>query len=187
VSEIDQAFAAAWGNPTAFAGWVGRVERPLRLSLRAFARAVDVEGVMQETLLRMWTLAHDAERPLTGEDASLRFAIVMARNFARNEARRLGRERLLPPEDMPEQPTLPEPPADPRLRQLIADCLGKISARPLAALRARMRRQGLASDRAIARDLGVSLNAFLQNIVRARKQLAECLERHAVPLEEILR
>jgi DNA-directed RNA polymerase specialized sigma24 family protein len=88
---------------------------------------------------------------------------------------------------MPEQPTLPEPPADPRLRQLIADCLGKISARPLAALRARMRRQGLASDRAIARDLGVSLNAFLQNIVRARKQLAECLERHAVPLEEILR
>ena len=30
---------------------MGRVERPIRFSLRAFARAVDVEGVVQETLL----------------------------------------------------------------------------------------------------------------------------------------
>src|SRR5262245_59510257 len=98
---------------------MGRVERPVRLSLRAFARAVDVEGVVQETLLRMWMFAQDRERELTGENASLRFAIGMARNIARNEARRLGRERLLPPEDMPEIPTLPEPASDPRLAQVI--------------------------------------------------------------------
>ena len=166
---------------------MGRVERPIRFSLRAFARAVDVEGVVQETLLRMWTLAKDRERELTGENASLRFAIGMARNIARHEARRLGRERLLPPEDMPEVPTLPEASSDPRLAQVIAECLGRIAGRPLAALRARMDRQGHMPDRQIAKDLGMTLNTFLQNIVRARRQLAECLTRRHVPLEEILR
>jgi RNA polymerase sigma factor (sigma-70 family) len=188
VSEIDAAFAGAReGDPRAFAVWMGRVERPIRLALRAYARAVDVEGVVQETLLRMWTLAQDRKRELTGESASLRFAIGMARNIARNEARRLGRERLLPPEDMPEMPTPPDPPSDPRLAQVIADCLRGLSVRPLAALRARMQQQGLRPDREIAERLGMSLNAFLQNIVRARRQLAACLTRHQVPLEEILR
>ena len=166
---------------------MGRVERPVRLSLRAYARAVDVEGVVQETLLRMWTFAQDGKRELTGENASLRFAIGMARNIARNEARRLGRERLLPPEDMPDIPTPPEPVSDPRLAQAIAECLGRLSGRPLTALRARMQQQGLLPDREIARRLGMSLNGFLQNIVRARRQLGACLTRHQVPLEEILR
>jgi len=74
----------------AFADWMGRVERLIRLSLRRFARAADVEGVVQETLMRMWLLAREPERRLTGEDASLRYALGMARNIARSEARRLG-------------------------------------------------------------------------------------------------
>ena len=188
MSEIDAAFAGAReGDPVAFTKWMGRVERPIRLSLRAYARAVDVEGVVQETLLRMWTLAQDPERSLTGENASLRFAIGMARNLARNEARRLGRERLLPPEDMPEIPTPPQPHSDPRLARAIADCLERLAGRPLTALRARMQKQGLLPDREIATSLGMSVNAFLQNIVRARRQLAACLTRLQVPLEEILR
>mgnify|MGYP003694697225 CR=1 FL=1 len=136
----------------------------------------------------MWTLAKDRERELTGENASLRFAIGMARNIARHEARRLGRERLLPPEDMPEVPTLPEASSDPRLAQVIAECLGRIAGRPLAPrLRRAWTGRSHMPDRQIAKDLGMTLNTFLQNIVRARRQLAECLTRRHVPLEEILR
>src|SRR5262249_10501265 len=113
--------------------------------------------------------------------------IGMARNIARNEARRLGRERLLPPEDMPEIPTPPEPPSDPRLARAIADCLELLTGRPLTALRARMRSQGLLPHRELPKGLRMSVNVLLQNIVRARRQLAACLTRHQVPLEEILR
>lgn len=45
------------GDREAFAEWMGMVEIPLRRSLSRFARAVDVEVVMQETLLRMWLVA----------------------------------------------------------------------------------------------------------------------------------
>ncbi|HEY6866594.1 MAG TPA: hypothetical protein VI792_05010 [Candidatus Eisenbacteria bacterium] len=188
MSGIDLAFAGACaGSERAYADWMGRVERPIRLSLRPYARAVDVEGVVQETLLRMWTFALDRGRDLAGPDASLRFAIGMARNIARNEARRLGRERLLPPDEMPEIPVLPDPPSDPALAAAIAACLERVARRPLAALRARIERQGGIADREIAATLGMTLNAFLQNIVRARRQLARCLELKRVPLEEILR
>src|SRR5262249_951801 len=100
VTDVDELFTAARrGNRAAFRLWVGRVERPMRASLHPFALSVDVEGVVQEALLRMWVLASDTEgRELTGENASLRFAIGLARNIARNEARRNGRLHCLPPE-----------------------------------------------------------------------------------------
>jgi DNA-directed RNA polymerase specialized sigma24 family protein len=188
VTEVDDRFAAARrGDLAAFTAWMGRVERPIRRSLEPFARAVDVEGIVQETLMRMWIFATDTAsgRELAGPDASLRFAIGMARNLARNEARRTRRERYLPPDELPDVPVQPDPPPDPSLRRAIADCMKRIARRPRQALEARLRRQHEDGDRRIARSLGMSLNAFLQNIVRARQQLTRCLEKRGVPLEEI--
>jgi len=187
VTGIDQAFAGVCaGDEDAFAGWMGRVERPIRLSLRPFARAVDVEGVVQETLLRMWLYARDRGAALEGENASLRFAIGMARNLARNEARRSRREVCLPPDERTEVPVPPEPGPDPGLAKAISDCLQQLVGRRLEALRARLEMAPFASDREISQSVGMTLNTFLQNIVRARRQMADCLQSKNVPLSEIL-
>jgi DNA-directed RNA polymerase specialized sigma24 family protein len=187
VSAIDSAFAKArTGDRDAFADWMGSAELPIRLSLQRFVQAVDVEGVVQETLLRMWILSQDRGRELEGENASLRFALGVARNLARAEARRMGRERLLPPEDLPEPAVDPEPVSDPGLRRAIMECVAKLAAKPLEALRARMRLSALMPDRDIAARAGMKLNTFLQNIVRARKHVADCLERKGIALEEAI-
>jgi DNA-directed RNA polymerase specialized sigma24 family protein len=187
LSAIDTAFAKARaGDRDAFADWMGGVELPIRVSLRRFVQAVDLEAVMQETLLRMWILSQDRGRTLEGEDASLRFAIGVARNLARAEARRMGRERLLPPENLPEPAVDPEPVSDPGLRRAIMECVEKLAAKPLQALRARMRFCAFMPDRDIAARAGMKLNTFLQNIVRARKQVANCLERKGISLQEAM-
>jgi RNA polymerase sigma factor (sigma-70 family) len=187
MSDVDSLFQAAGrGDVAAFAGWMGRVERPIRLSLRSYARAVDVEGVVQETLLRMWLLARDPERSLTGDDASLRYAIGMARNIARSEARRLGREVHLPLDDSPEAVAPADPPSDPRLARFIQECFEKLSRKPREALLARVRYGATTPDRSVAKLLQMSPNTFWQNIARARRQLADCLRGKGVPLEEIL-
>ena len=188
MTRIDLLFARARdGDAEAFAGWMGSVELPIRSRLQRFARAVDVESIVQETFLRMWVLARDRERELSGENASLRFALGLARNLARAEARRLGRERLLPPEDVPDVPVEPDPPSDPGLRRAILECIERVAKRPLAALRARLAFGALAPDRDIARMVGMTVNTFLQNIVRARRQVAECLEQKGIVLGEVLR
>jgi len=187
VTTIDAAFAhARAGSHEAFAVWMGGVELPIRLSLRRFAQAVDVEAVMQETLLRMWLLSQERAHDLSRENASLRFAIGVARNIARSEARRWGREKLLPPDDFPEAVVNPEPLSDQGLRRAIQECLARVAARPREALRGRMDFGGLMPDRDIAQSLRMTLNTFLQNIVRARKQVAACLERKGISLEEAL-
>src|SRR5205823_8561265 len=72
---VEDAFRLARsGNPETFAEWMGMAEIPLRRILRRFARAVDVEVVVQETLVRMWLLASDPEWVLEGNNASLKFA-----------------------------------------------------------------------------------------------------------------
>lgn len=187
MTPIDRLFARARdGDPDAFADWMGSVELPIRRRLQRFARAVDVESILQETFLRMWILARDPVRELSGENASLRFALGMARNLAREEARRVGRERLLPPGDLPDVSVEPDPPADPGLRRAILECIEMLARKPLAALRARLASGCVLPDREIARQIGMSVNTFLQNIVRARRQVADCLERKGIPLHEVL-
>lgn len=186
MSQIDTLFAAAReGDVPSFGEWMGSVELPIRLSLRRFARAVDVESVVQETLLRMWTLVKDKERTLEGENASLRFALGMARNIARSEARRFGKEVLLPPDEMPEVEVPPEPTPDHGLRAAILGCIEKLAQKPMTALRARLDMGALRPDRDLAASLGMTLNTFLQNITRARRQVAVCLERQGIELEGI--
>jgi DNA-directed RNA polymerase specialized sigma24 family protein len=168
----------------AFGDWMGRVERPIRLSLFRFARSVEPEAVLQETLMRMWLLAQEA-RELTGPGASLRFAIGMARNIARSEARRRGREVPLPADDDLE-PTPPEPPADPGLARAIRDCLGRLTGQAAKAIRARIEDGHRLSDRALAQLLGMTTNTLLQNIVRARRKIADCLEGKGIPREDFI-
>jgi RNA polymerase sigma-70 factor (ECF subfamily) len=186
LTEIDGLFTSAReGDVDSFEAWMGSVELPIRLSLRRFARAVDVESIVQETFLRMWVLAIDKERALEGDNASLRFALGVARNLARSEARRFGKEVLLPPEDMPEVEVPPDPAPDHGLRAAILGCIEKLARRPMTALRARLGGGGLSPDRDLAAELGMTLNTFLQNITRARRQVAVCLERQGVELEGI--
>jgi len=88
-SRLDELFALVrLGEPEAFAEWMGMAELPLRRSLRRFARAVDVEAVMQEMFMRMWLVASDPQRSLEGTAASLKFAFRVARNVALEETRR---------------------------------------------------------------------------------------------------
>jgi DNA-directed RNA polymerase specialized sigma24 family protein len=187
LTEVDRLFAAArTGDVESFEQWMGSVELPIRLSLSRFARVVDAESVVQETLLRMWILANGTERTLEGENASLRFALGVARNLARAEARKAGHEVTLPPEELPEVPVQPDPPPSPALRKKILDCIEKLARQPREALTARIRQGGMIPDPEIAASLNMTRNTFFQNITRARKQIERCLEQAGVSLREVL-
>lgn len=183
---MDEEFRLARaGDMEAFARWMGIVELPLRRSLRRFARAVDVEVTVQETLVRMWLVARDPGRQLTGAGASLKFAFRVARNVAMEEIRRSRQDRfvdLVNLDDLPEGIVTPDPP-DPALRRAIEDCIGRLPGQPRAALAARTSGR---PDRELAAGLHMKLNTFLQNIVRARRLLADCLEKRGVRLGENL-
>jgi RNA polymerase sigma factor (sigma-70 family) len=187
LTEVDRAYRKAGeGSPAAFADWLGLVELPLRRGLRRFARRVDVESVMQEGLLRLWILAPTLD--LEGENASLRYAHVLMRNLAREEARRLSRQTRLDPEEidlLPAEAIEPDPPPDPHLRRIALACIDRLPRRPREAILARIEGEGKLSDRALAFALKMTQNTFFQNITRARKLIARCLERQGIKLEGI--
>jgi len=183
VTEIDTEFVSARlpapGGVEGFARWASLVERPLRASLRRFARAVDVEVVMQETLLRMWLVAQDASRSFHGENASLRFALRVGRNVALEEVRRTRAERWVAIEDLQasEEPSLPPAPVrDDGYLHAIRECIERLAGPAKTALLARLHGAHRFSDRYLASMIGMQPNTFLQNIVRARRSIAECLQ-----------
>ena len=172
------------GDPDAFALWMAGAELPLRRSLRPFAASVDTEAVMQETFLRVWTVAHRCE-PDGKANSLLRMAHRIARNLAIDETRRHGGvEGSTWPDGVPEPPD-PAPPADPILRKRIAECFAKLPGKPREAIDARLNTWGLHSDKVLAEELCMRLNTFLQNITRARRLLAECLLQYGIDLERI--
>ena len=182
--------AIAIGDKEAFASWVAGAEATLRGSLRTFAASVDVEAVLQETLLRVWQVAGRV-LPDGKANGLLGFAVRAARNLALSEARRRrftpstddeeGFERLL--ERLAGEGPAP---ADPFLRRAILACLGLLPLKPREALLARLEASGAESDHTIAARLGVKLNTLLQNVTRARRALAECLQGRGISLEEEL-
>lgn len=167
------------GDATAFGQWAAGAETRLRLSLSSFAHSVDTEAVVQETLLRVWQVAPRFE-PDGRANALLRFAIRCARNVAVSELRKTG--RAVPELDEREGEVAPIEP-DPALRRVILQCRELLPRRPGQALEQRLTRGRLASDRELAASLNMRLNTFLQNVGRARKLLAACLERHGVGVE----
>lgn len=167
-------------DPVAFGDWAAAAEAPLRRSLRSFAAAVDVEAVLQETLLRVWLVA-DRVAPDGRPNSLLRFALRVGRNAALDEVRR---RRVLPdeaPEPEPVEPALP----DPALRARLERCRGELKGPPRAAFEARLL-GGAASDAFLAQQLSMQTNTFLKNVGRARALLEECLRRAGVVLAEVL-
>lgn len=177
--------AIAGGDADAFARWMTGAERPLRESLRPLAAAVDVEAVVQESLLRIWQVAPRV-KPDGKPNSLLRMAVRIARNFAMSELRRARPvaeeaetlERLLASSEL-DAPHLP----DPLLRRLIAECREKLPRKPAAALMLRLDSAGGEPDESLANRAGMTLNTFLQNFTRARRALAECLKGRGFELE----
>ena len=180
--------AIASGDATAFGRWMAAAEPGMRDSLRSFAAVVDVEVVLQEALLRTWQIA-----PRVAADgranALLRVGVRIARNLAVSERRRA---RTVPSDNDAIDATLAgdaggagldAAPPDPMLRQAIAACAGQLPAQPARALKARLESAGDQDDEAIAGQLGMRKNTFLQNFTRARKLVAECLARQGIDLQ----
>ena len=187
MTQTDLAFLAIrGGNSYMFAKWLSMVEAPLRRSLHRYARDLDTEVILQETLTRMWMIGARG-KDLQGENASLLLAFGVLRNVRREEERRLklaGQRDGGRPEDHPDVAACNPAPADAGLRRAIVRCFEKLPGRPRKAMEARL--QGSTPDRDLAEELGMKLNTFLQNIVRARKVLARCLEESGVRLAEYL-
>jgi RNA polymerase sigma-70 factor (ECF subfamily) len=179
--------AIASGDTEAFGRWVGGAEHALRASLRSFAASVDTESVLQEALLRVWQVA-PRFIPDGKPHGLLRLARQIARNLALSECRR-HREGVLEPEALErslEAAALVPRTPDPLLRQALAECRERLPAKPAQALDARLESAGGEADAAIAARLGMRPNTFLQNFTRARKLLAECLEKRGVDLRREL-
>lgn len=186
VEPAEEAYRRArTGDMNSFGQWMSMVEIPLRRSLSRFARAVDVEAVVQETFVRMWLLAMDPGRSLEGSHSSLRFAYRVARNVALEEMRRYRRHRSLELDgidDLPEGQIRPQQP-DPALAAAIRRCIERLPAKPKHAILARLH-EGYRPDRDLAAALRMQHNTFLQNIVRARRLLRDCLERRGIVIAE---
>jgi len=175
------------GDATAFGQWVAGAEPLLRRSLRAFAAAVDAEAVVQETLLRAWQAAPRVV-PDGLPNGLLRLSLRAARNLAISELRR-QRVAATAVQELERRSTADVEawaPPDPLLRQRIADCQQKLPKQPARALAARLHDAGGGPDRNLAAAVGMQINTFLQNITRARKLLAACLERAGVDLGQEL-
>jgi RNA polymerase sigma-70 factor (ECF subfamily) len=177
------------GDAQAFGHWLAGAEPSLRAGLRPFAARVDTEAVLQEALLRIWQVAPRFV-PDGQPNGLLRLGMRIARNLALSEARKRqadgvedgALERMLAEA---ERVVSPEEP-DPLLREAIARCREKLPGKPGLALAQRLDHPG-ESDVALAEALKMKLNTFLQNFTRARKLLADCLERKGVRLAEVLR
>jgi RNA polymerase sigma factor (sigma-70 family) len=183
--------AIARGDAQAFARWLAGAELRVRESLRSFAAQVDVEAVLQETLLRVWQVAPRVERD-GRSDSLLRLAIRIARNLAIDELRRrrptpIDDSELLANLEADTTQLQASAPIDPMLRTQIVKCRDELPKKPAAALTARLEAAGGRADDELAAELGMKINAFLQNFTRARRMLAECLRRAGVDIDAEMR
>jgi RNA polymerase sigma-70 factor (ECF subfamily) len=170
--------AIAQGDAEAFGEFLASAEWELRESLRSFAKKLDVEAIVQESALRLWQVAPSFQ-PDGRPNGLLRLLVRIARNLAIDELRRRTRE-----ETRAEPPTVEVRDAlpDPALRKAIRDCLVELPAKPRLAIEARIESDGAEPDAALAFACEMRPNTFLQNVTRARKLLADCLQKKGVPL-----
>lgn len=173
------------GDTRMFGTWLSGAEPTVRASLRSFAAAVDVEAVLQESLLRIWQVAARFE-PDGRPNGLLRLAIRIARNLAVSEVRRT-RATPVDSEILEQTLTADAHDPDPLLRRAIAECRDALPARPRQAFDARLESGGGRDDTELAEALNMRLNTFLQNFTRARQMLADCLRKKGVDIAEELR
>jgi RNA polymerase sigma factor (sigma-70 family) len=169
------------GDTRAFGKWLAGAEPAVRNSLRSFAQAIDVESVIQETLLRVW---QTAPRFIPGArvNSLLGYAMRIGYNLAIDEVRRT---KAIPIDHEPLETALaaaedPTSVPDPILRRAIELCREKLPPQPRRAFDARLASAGGQDDSVLAANLGMQLNTFLQNFARARKAVAECLKQRGV-------
>ena len=186
--EVDELRAIAARDQTAFTRWFARCEIPLKRSLHSFAELVDVESIAQDTAFKVW---QDASRitPDGRPGFLLRWSKTVALNDARNKVRSSGHRRdhrvPLPNEDAPEAGTTS--PIDPFFRERIARCFERLQANQQRTFRARLDDGGVRADRDLATSIGMSFDAFRQNLARGRKALVACLGSFNIDVMEYLR
>jgi RNA polymerase sigma factor (sigma-70 family) len=168
------------GDTESFGRFMVASELPVRRSLRPFAARVDVEAVVQETFLRLWQVAPRFE-PDGRPNGLFRLGVRVARNLAL-DALKKRREQV--GVDLEDAAAFAPAEADPLLRSVIQTCLEKLPQQPGVALRARLESAGAEPDSEIAGRCAMKANTFLQNVTRARKLLASCLEAAGVVLSE---
>lgn len=178
ILDVDNyALAIAQKDRNAFAAWMSHCESPLRLSLATFARVVDTESVLQETLIRVWNVAPHFE-PDGKPNGLFRLAVRIGRNLAISELRKRKHDAA-PYEEGREAGGEWSPP-DPMLKKKIRECYGALPDAPRNVLLARLQSAGGDADEVLADRLRMKLNTFLQNFTRARKFIAECLKKAGI-------
>jgi DNA-directed RNA polymerase specialized sigma24 family protein len=173
------------GDRRAFAAWLGGAEASVRDSLRSFASVIDVEAVLQESLLRVWQVAPRFE-PDGRPNGLLRLGVRIARNLAVSEVRRTKATPVAPPKLDELENTAAPAVSDPLLREAIIDCRSKLPPKPRQALDSRLASGGAQDDAELAEAVGMRLNTFLQNFTRARALLADCLKKRGIVFEGLL-
>lgn len=174
--------AIAGRDARAFGKWLAGAEPRVRRSLRSFAHVLDAESVLQETLLRVWQTA-PRFTPDGAINGLVRYAIRIGHHLALQELRRL---RATPTDADTLEDVLaadaaaPISAPDPILRRAIGECRDRLRPQPRKALDARLASAGGKPDHELAGEVGMALNTFLQNVTRARQQLAECLEQRGI-------
>jgi DNA-directed RNA polymerase specialized sigma24 family protein len=172
------------GDTRAFGRWMAGAEGTIRDTLRSFATVIDVEAILQEALLRVWQVAPRFVadgRP----NGLLRLGIRIARNLAISEVRRT-KSRPVPEEDLERALRMEEQiggelsAPDPLLRDVLERCRDRLPEKPRLALDVRLGWEGARDDDALAAQVGMRVNTFLQNFTRARRMLAECLKKAGV-------
>ena len=170
----------------AFARWMAGAEHVIRARLRSFAAQIDVEAVLQETLMKAWEVAPRVEQD--GKPNSLlRLSFRIARNAAISEVRRLRVRPVVTGEfedqlDAASDGEMPATP-DPLLRRVIEMCRDKLPPKPRKVFDLRLSSRGGDSDKTLAAQIDMAANTFLQNFTRARKLLAQCLAQNGVELQ----
>lgn len=172
--------AIAIGDAEAFATFLACVEDPVRRSLKPFAARVDVEAVVQEAFLRIWQVAPRFV-PDGRDNGLLRLAFRVARNLALDELKRRREEPIDAAGDAASETALEPVFVDPLLAARIAECFDELPEQPRRAMGARLENEGCDPDSVLAERCRMKPNTFFQNVTRARRLLASCLEARGIP------
>jgi DNA-directed RNA polymerase specialized sigma24 family protein len=182
--EVAELEAIVGRDQDAFSRWLARCELALKRSLANYAQVVDVESVAQDTALRVWEQAATVT-PDHRPGFLLRWAVTVARNHARNQAKRAGREVPFLFDVLPASEGASGR-IDTMFRERVARCLAQLPVHPRKAIQVRLADGGAQSDRALASAINMRFDAFRQNLARGRAALTRCLQKFGIDVAEYI-